>query len=84
VYSLFSETQGRVVVTCADADAEALIESLLAHEVPYSVLGEVGGVDLVVEDKIAIPVGDLRAAWGPTLERLVHGETLQSEELREG
>ncbi len=84
VDSLFSETQGRIVVTCGEADAEALIGVFSGYEVPWSVLGEVGGERLVVEDKLDVSVDVLRAAWGPTLERLVHGETIQSEELREG
>jgi phosphoribosylformylglycinamidine synthase II len=84
VYSLFSETQGRVVVTCAEADAERLVDLLVDRAVPFSVIGEVGGSRLVVEDKVDLPLEALRAAWGPTLERLVHGETLQTEELREG
>jgi phosphoribosylformylglycinamidine (FGAM) synthase-like enzyme len=84
VASLFSETQARVFVTCAVADAEALVETLLRHDVSYAVVGEVGGDRLVIEDKVDLPVEALNAAWGPTLEALVHGETLQSEELRQG
>jgi phosphoribosylformylglycinamidine synthase II len=72
--SLFSETQARVFVTCAEADAEALVETLLKHGVPYSVIGEVGGDRLVIEEKVDLPVEALNAAWGPTLEALVHGD----------
>jgi phosphoribosylformylglycinamidine synthase II len=75
VASLFSETQGRVFVTCAEADAETLIENLLRHGVPYAVVGEVGGDRLSIEGRIDLPVDALLAAWGPTLEALVHGET---------
>jgi phosphoribosylformylglycinamidine synthase II len=74
--SLFSETQGRVFVTCAEGDAEALVETLLRHGVPYSVVGEVGGGRLVIEEKVDLTVDALSAAWGPTLEALVHGEAL--------
>jgi phosphoribosylformylglycinamidine (FGAM) synthase-like enzyme len=84
VASLFSETQARVFVTCAVADAETLVDTLLRHGVPYAVIGEVGGDRLAIEDKVDLPVEALNAAWGPTLEALVHGETLQSEELRQG
>jgi phosphoribosylformylglycinamidine synthase len=83
--SLFSETQARILVTVAEPDADAFVASLVAAQVPYSVIGTVGGDRLLVEDKIDLPVAQLVAAYIPTLERLVHGEdTVQSEELREG
>jgi phosphoribosylformylglycinamidine synthase len=49
VASLFSESQSRIVVSVAPADTDALLDILLAHEVPWSVLGEVGGEALNVE-----------------------------------
>jgi phosphoribosylformylglycinamidine synthase len=84
VSSLFSETQGRIVLTCAVSDAEGLIELLVRHAVPYSVIGEVGGDRLVIEDKIDLALDALVAAWAPTLEKLVAGDAPQSEELVEG
>jgi phosphoribosylformylglycinamidine synthase II len=84
VYSLFSETQGRIVLTCAEADAEALTDLFVAREVPFSVIGEVTGERLVIEDKVDASLEQLRAAWIPTLERLVAGDVPQSEELVEG
>ena len=84
VASLFSETQGRVVLTCAEADAEALTDLFFTHEVPFSVIGEVGGDRLVVEDKLGVPLSALRDAWVPTLERLVAGDAPLSEPLIEG
>jgi len=83
--SLFSESQSRIVVTVAEERAEELVTLCLEHEVPYSVLGTVGGDRLVVEGSLDLTLATLREAWEPTLERLVHGdETLQSEEIREG
>ena len=81
--SLYSDTQSRIVVTVAAADTDALTDLLLAHEVPYSVLGEVGGDSLVIEDKVDVTVSELRAAWEPTLAMLVRGEVM-SDEIREG
>ena len=81
--SLYSETQSRIVVTVAASDADALTDLLIAREVPYSVLGEVGGDSLVIEEKIDLTVVDLRAAWEPTLAELVRGEVM-SDELHEG
>jgi phosphoribosylformylglycinamidine synthase II len=84
VASLFSETQGRIVLTCAEADAEALVALLVGHDVPFSVVGEVGGDRLVVEDKLDVALDALREAWLPTLERLVAGDAPLSEQLFEG
>lgn len=85
VSSLFSESQSRIVVTCADSDADALVEALVAAQVPYSVLGTVGGERFRICERVDLSLDDLRDAFEPTLERLVHGgETLQSEELVEG
>jgi len=83
--SLFSESQSRIVVTVAENRAEELVTLCLEHEVPYAVLGTVGGDRLVVEGALDLTLARLREAYEPTLERLVHGgETLQSEEIREG
>ncbi|MBE0476991.1 MAG: phosphoribosylformylglycinamidine synthase subunit PurL [Coriobacteriia bacterium] len=82
--SLFSETQSRVVVTCAEADAEALLELARGRRVPHSVLGEVGGEALVIGEKLEAGLEELREAYEPTLARRVSGTVLQSEELREG
>lgn len=82
--SLFSETQSRIFVTCAEADAESLLQLLLGHGVPYSVLGEVGGQRLTVGEKLDLAVDTMLAAFGPTLARCVSGEHYASEELREG
>jgi phosphoribosylformylglycinamidine synthase II len=84
VFSLFSETQGRIVLTIAEDAAEALTDLLVAYGVPFSVIGEVGGDRLTIEDKLDLPLDDLRLAWGPTLERLVSGDVPQAEELGEG
>jgi phosphoribosylformylglycinamidine synthase len=83
VASLFGETQSRIVVTVAEPDAETFVASLLALEVPYSVIGTVGGDRLTICEKLDLSLDDLAEAFEPTLEALVHGE-LQSEELHEG
>lgn len=84
VASLFGETQSRIVVTVAETDADALVERLVAAEVPYSVIGTVGGERLAICERLDVSLDELRDAYEPTLERLVHAdETLQSEELTE-
>jgi len=83
--SLFSESQSRIVVSVAEADTDRLIDLALTNEVPYSVIGTVGGDRLEIDERLSLTVDELRDAYEPALERLVHGvETLASEELREG
>jgi len=85
VASLFGETQSRIVVSVAEPDAEAFVSSLIAREVPYSVIGTVGGDRFTICERLDLTLDELREAFEPTLERLVHsGETLQTEELFEG
>jgi phosphoribosylformylglycinamidine synthase len=85
VASLFGETQSRIVVTVAEEDSDALVDRLIEAQVPYSVIGTVGGLRLSICDRLDVALDDLREAYEPTLERLVHtGDTLQTEELFEG
>lgn len=82
VAALFGESQGRVVVTVA-ADHAAALETLAAtHATPCVRIGTVGGDRLRIGESADVSLDAMRAAYEPTLERLVHGaETLQSEEL---
>jgi phosphoribosylformylglycinamidine synthase len=81
--SLFGETQSRIVVTVSEADAEKFVEHLIERNVPYGVIGTVGGERLTICDKLDLSLDDLAEAFEPTLAALVHGE-LQTEELHEG
>jgi len=82
VAALFSETQGRAVVTVAEADVDTLEDLALDRGVPYAVLGTVGGDALRMSGVADLPLERLRGAFEPTLGCLVRGE-LQSEEIRE-
>ena len=85
VASLFGESQSRIVVSLAEADVEAFVDTLIAAEVPYSVIGTVGGERLTICERLDLSLDELFEAFEPTLERLVHGgETLKTEELFEG
>ncbi|MDR2493094.1 MAG: phosphoribosylformylglycinamidine synthase subunit PurL [Coriobacteriales bacterium] len=71
VSSLFAESQSRIVVSVADAGVEPFIDLLVAHAVPYSVIGETGGDRLVVEGALNMPLERMRALYEDTLEDLV-------------
>ncbi len=72
--SLFAESQSRIVVTCSESDAEALIDELVAAQVPYGVIGTVGGDRLEIAERVSVSLDDMREAYDTTLERLVHGQ----------
>ena len=74
VAALFSESQGRAVITVAADHFEALKMLAATHATPCTKIGTVGGDRLRVEGMLDIPLAELREAYLPTLERLVHGE----------
>ena len=62
VASLFGETESRIVVTVAENEADALVEQLVAAQVPYSVLGTVGGERLTICERLDVSLDELRDA----------------------
>jgi phosphoribosylformylglycinamidine synthase len=85
VAKLFSESQGRAVVTVPAGGFGALKTLAATHATACVKVGTVGGDRLCIDGLADVSLRDLRAAYEPTLERLVHGaETLQTEELAEG
>lgn len=82
VAELFSESQGRAVVTVAPEHFDALKTLAATHGTPCIRIGTVGGDRLRIGEIADVSLAEMREAYYPTLERLVHsGETLQSEEL---
>jgi phosphoribosylformylglycinamidine synthase len=75
VASLFAETQSRILVSVSDANSAAFIDILTELEVPYSVLGEVGGDRLIVENAEGVildaAVTQFADTWQTSLERQV-------------
>lgn len=70
--SLFSETQSRIVVSVCEASAPAFIDRLLAAQVPYSVIGEVGGSALEIEGDISVELAEITRIYNTSLEQQVH------------
>jgi phosphoribosylformylglycinamidine synthase len=68
---LFSESAGRVLVTCAASDVEALQALAGRHGVAVTRLGTTGGDALVVslgdDGALDVPLAEVRAAWSATL-----------------
>jgi len=63
--ALFSEDQGRAVVTCAGEVVDAVLTIAATHGVPAGVAGETGGGHLVVDDVLDLPIATLRTTWEP-------------------
>jgi phosphoribosylformylglycinamidine synthase subunit PurL len=60
VAELFSETQGRVVVTVAEDAVERLFELAFEAAVPFAVIGTVGGEALRIEGLVDAGVAEMR------------------------
>ena len=60
---LFSEDQGRAVVTCRPADAAAVLGLAARHEVAACLAGGTGGDRLSIAGVLDIDLAALRAAW---------------------
>ncbi|WP_340537317.1 phosphoribosylformylglycinamidine synthase subunit PurL [Nocardioides sp. GXZ039] len=65
--ALFAETPGRVLVSVAAADVDALTDLAARHDVPLTGLGVTGGDVLVVDGGFEINLLELRSAWMATL-----------------
>ncbi len=68
---LFSEEPTRVVVSFAPEQLERVRMVCEAHEVPWGVIGEVGGASLLVEGVLEVPAADLAVAHHRALEPIV-------------
>ncbi len=68
--ALFSESAGRVLVTVAPEQVDALHERAGSVGVPARVLGTTGGSELAVSGIPTMGVDELRTAWEATLPAL--------------
>ncbi|NTU89914.1 MAG: phosphoribosylformylglycinamidine synthase subunit PurL [Actinobacteria bacterium] len=73
VASLFSETQSRIVLSAKPANVDAILDLAQKNDVPYSVLGMVGGERIFIEGKVDVSLSEASALFDETLERLVQG-----------
>jgi len=72
--SLFSETQGRVVVSVPEQVVEAFEQLAVGLGVPYAVIGTVAGDELRIEGVAPVAMSVMVDVWGDSLEKAVHGE----------
>ena len=72
VYSLFSETQSRILVSLDEADISAFIDRLINAGLCYSVIGEVGGDALSIESMGELDIEKIADIYNNTLEEQVN------------
>jgi phosphoribosylformylglycinamidine synthase len=60
---LFGEDASRAVVSFAAAAAPLVLEACARAGVPCSLIGDVGGDELVIEGILSVPVKALSKAW---------------------
>jgi phosphoribosylformylglycinamidine synthase len=72
IASLFSETQSRIVVSVDEENAPEFIDRLLAAQVPYSVIGEVGGSALEIEGVASLGLAEIANIYNTSLEKQIH------------
>lgn len=69
--SLFSETQSRILVSLSPDKVDTLLDLADETGVPYSVIGEVGGDRIVIEDKVDVSLVDAAERFENTLPTLM-------------
>ena len=76
--ALFNESQSRVIISVAEADAERAMSILRERGVPLQELGKVGGDELRIQingETFRWPVADVYDDWWNAIRRTVEDET---------
>jgi phosphoribosylformylglycinamidine synthase subunit PurL len=70
---LFNESQSRIVISCAPADAEKILEALKSKNVPHQKLGEVA-TDTLSINEFSWPIAEIHDEWFNAIRRAVESE----------
>ena len=76
--TLFNESQSRVIISVAEADAERAMSILRERGVPWQELGKVGSDELRIQingETVRWPVADVYDEWWNAIRRAVEDET---------
>jgi phosphoribosylformylglycinamidine synthase len=60
---LFGEAPSRIIVSMETGKVEALADMASSHQVPFTLLGRVGGDRLTLGQALDLPVANLRTSW---------------------
>jgi phosphoribosylformylglycinamidine synthase len=68
---LFGESQSRIIVSCS-SDKQSKVEKILKkHNVPYQIIGKVGGKELKINNLIRLPIDSVYSPWKSAIPRLM-------------
>lgn len=73
IAALFNESQSRIVISCAPADAEKVLAALKSKNVPHRKLGEVANGTLKINE-FAWPVAEIHEDWFNAIRRAVESD----------
>lgn len=65
--TLFSETQSRIIVSISEKNLKQLNKITNIYQIPFSVIGMVGGNELVINQWIKLPVSLIKKKWEKAL-----------------
>ena len=68
---LFSESQGRAIVSMNDQHIDKLKELTETYEVPMEIIGKVKGTRIIIEDLIYIPITKAYSVWAQGFENIL-------------
>jgi len=69
--SLFSESQGRIIITCGDDAIKSVIEEINTSKVHFEIAGKVKGNRLIVNDIIDVDVHKIDSSYFDTIQRIM-------------
>ncbi|HEX9787002.1 MAG TPA: AIR synthase related protein, partial [Candidatus Binatia bacterium] len=64
---LFSESQSRIVISFKEENLGRLEEIAARYNVPFQVIGTVGGTRLVIQPLLQLPVDEIKTIWSTGL-----------------
>ncbi|MDP3832227.1 MAG: AIR synthase-related protein, partial [Ignavibacteriaceae bacterium] len=70
-FSLFSESQSRVIVSVKKSDRAAFEYYMLRQKAPYRFLGMTGGKQVKINDEITLPLSKLENIYYNTLSQIM-------------
>jgi phosphoribosylformylglycinamidine synthase len=71
--ALFNESQSRIVISCAQKDAEKILGLLQAKNIPHQKIGEVGGDTLSINE-FSWPLAEIHDDWFNAIRRAIESE----------
>jgi phosphoribosylformylglycinamidine synthase len=69
--ALFGEDQGRVIVSATNEKAKEVLDAALRHGIQASVLGTVGGTEMIIEGIVDVPVVEMEKAYYNSIEEMM-------------